>query len=55
MDLTIDLFPTADRYPLPITDRWTVVALVPLDGVLVLGFILDGDLLYLTDEPAGDA
>ena len=55
MDPTIDLFPTAGRYPLPITDRLTVVALVPIDGMVVLGFFLDGELLYLTDEPTGDA
>jgi hypothetical protein len=55
MDLTIDLFPTAGRHPVRLTDRWTVVALVPIDGVVVLGFFLDGELLYLTDQPAGEA
>lgn len=55
MDLTIDLFPTAGRYPLPLTDRWTIVAMVPIDGMVVLGFVLDGEPLYLTDEPAGEA
>ena len=55
MDLTIDLFPTAGRHPVRLTDRWTGVVLVPVDGVVVLGFFLDGELVCLTDEPAGQA
>lgn len=55
MDLTIDLFPTAGRHPVRLTDRWIVVALVPIDGEVVLGFLVDGELLYLTDEPVGEA
>ena len=55
MDLELDLFPTAGRHAVRLSDRWAVVALVPIDGVVVLGFFLDGELLYLTDEPVGEA
>ena len=51
MDLTLDLFPTAGRHPVRLTDRWTVVVLVPADGIVVLGFFFNGELLHLVDEP----
>jgi hypothetical protein len=42
---------TPGRYRLPLSDRWTLVALVPVSGVVVLGLFLDGDLVELVDDP----
>lgn len=35
--------------------RWKVVVDQPFPGVVLLGFFLDGELLYVIDEPAGEA
>lgn len=55
MDQTIDIFPNAGRHPIRLTDRWTVVVLVPTRGDLVLAFLFEDELVYLTDKPAGQA
>ncbi len=41
MDLTLDLFPAAHQHTIRLSPRWTVVVLVPVDGVVELGFFLD--------------
>ena len=45
----MDLELVPRRYPL--SDRWTLVALVPVSGVVVLGLFLDGELVKLVDDP----
>jgi hypothetical protein len=39
------------RYLLPLSDRWLLVALAPVPGVIVLGLFLDGALVELVDDP----
>ncbi len=47
----MDLELAPGRYPLPLSDRWILVALVPVPGVIVLGHFLDGALVELVDDP----
>jgi hypothetical protein len=49
MDLEIACAP--GRYLLPLSDRWLLVALAPVPGVIVLGLFLDGALVELVDDP----
>lgn len=53
--MDLELTPAPGRYPFRLSDRWIVVALVPLPGVVVLGFFLDGELVQVIDEPGGEA
>ena len=39
------------RYPFPLSDRWILVVLVPVPGVVVLGLFLDGEIVELVDDP----
>ena len=38
-----------------LSPRWTILVLEPVLGVVALGVYLDGELLYVIDEPAGEA
>ena len=43
------------RHPIGLSPRWTIVVLEPVFGLVALGVFLDGELLYVIDEPAGEA
>jgi hypothetical protein len=53
MLLTIDAFTSSARQD-HLAERWTVVALVPVDTSWC-SLLLDGGVLDLTDEPARQA
>lgn len=46
----LDLVAAPGRHVFQINDRVTVVALEPLDGVVILGFFFDGQLVRMTEE-----
>jgi hypothetical protein len=52
--MDLDLAPAPGRHLIRLSDRWHVVALEPIDGVLVLGIFLPGELVQVIDEPAGE-
>ena len=47
----MDLELAPGRYPIPRSNRWTLVVLVPVFGVVVLGLFLDGEIVELIDDP----
>ena len=49
MDLEIASAP--GRYLLPLSDRWILIALAPVPGVVVLGLFLEGVLAELVADP----
>lgn len=51
----VELAPAPGRFPIHLSARLTVVAMVPVDGEVVLGFFLDGEFVHVVDEPAGEA
>jgi hypothetical protein len=55
MDLFALHHPEPERYPIDLSPRWRVVVLLAPTGALMLGFFLDGELIYATDRMAGKA
>jgi hypothetical protein len=50
-----DISPASGRHPIRLTERWTIVVLEPVPGLIAVGVFFDGELLYGVDEPAGEA
>ena len=50
----LDLVPAPGRFRFPITGRLAVVIMNPIDDVLIVGLFFDGELVRMTEEPAGD-
>lgn len=53
--MDLDLSPAPGRYPFRLSERLLVVVLDIAGELAVLGFFLDGELVHLVDEPAGEA
>jgi hypothetical protein len=51
----LDLLPAPGRYPFHLTDRLAVVVMNPIDDVVVVGYFLDGGLIWMLEDPIGDA
>lgn len=51
----LDLLSAPGRPPVRVTDRWTVVVIVPACGDVVLAFLLDDEVVCPTDKSAGQA
>lgn len=51
----LDLVAAPGRFPFQLTDRLAVVILQPVPDVVIVGVFFDGQLLKMTEEPAGEA
>ncbi len=51
----LDLLPAPGRYPFHLTDRLGVVVMTPIEDVVLVGLLLDGELVRMTEEAAGEA
>lgn len=51
----LDISPAPGRHPIHLTSRWTIAVLEPVPGMVDVGVFLDGELLYVIDEPASEA
>ena len=49
----LDLLPAPGRYPFQITDRLTVVVMLPVE--VILGWFFDGELLRTAERGIGEA
>jgi hypothetical protein len=54
-NMDLEISPVPGRHPIRLSPRWTAVVLEPAPGVVALGVFLDGELLYVIDESAGEA
>ena len=51
----LDSLPAPGRYSFHLTDRLTVVVMVPIDDVVIFGLFFEKRLIRMTREPAGKA
>ncbi len=51
----LDSLPAPGRYSFRLTDRLTVIVMIPIDDVVIFGLFFDGRLVRMTREPAGKA
>ena len=51
----LDLLLAPGRFPFQRTSRLAVVVMALVDDVVIVGLFLDGELVRMTEEPAGDA
>ena len=51
----LDLLPAPGRFPFQLTDRLAVVVMTPIEDVVIVGLFFDGELVRMTEEPAGEA
>ena len=49
--MDLELASAPGRYLLQLSDRWLLVALAPVPGVIVLGLFLDDALVEVVDDP----
>lgn len=50
-----DFRPAPGRFPFALTPRLTVVVLNPVDGEVIVGWFLDGELAKMIEDPIGEA